>query len=1338
MKNFFRRFTLPAKLIFLGALPLFFLLFVALQYNREKAEKLTMINGYRQRIIQAININQIVDNLQMERRYSFGYNMKGEWQSEMMQQRGKTDKTIEELSKDINSSLPGFSSYTFLIDLNAFRSRIDRGEVQPLQVMNFYTNIIFRLNTQTSVAAGNVVYLQPIIKTVAGQKILADMVTYYGIVRAEMYYMLFNKKVEPQMISSIDQNLDLIDSYIKEFSVKSSRETVNEFNRLRSDADVKYFLNMLTTVRLTHSVDTNVSADYWWNNSSVAVDKMKVLQRRMMEEGRTGAQQIYDHEKNLQVWTWILLIALLLIVVFLIVFTIRLINESLYDLRDAAEKIALGQTGIDIKSDSEDVIGSLAESIIAIDKNNKELADTAQAIGQGNFDVQVQPRSSEDLLGNAIIQMQGNLSKYSKESEEKIWMQTGLAEVNDSLRGDKDISLLCNDVLNAFTTYLKCHSGLLYVTNERTLWLEAGYAISNKDDVPRQLAFGETLIGQAAVEKNIVQLSNVPDTFLSIRSGLGQSQPRSVIIIPLVASEELEGVIEMSSLGEMEEYQLDFAKEAAHDIAVALKTVKNKRRLQELFKQTEAQAEELKSQHSELENINAELEAQAEKLQASEEELKVQQEELMQANQELEERSRLLEERNQVIVERNIEIQKKAEELELSTKYKSEFLANMSHELRTPLNSILLLSRLLTENTEKNLSKDQVEYAQVIQSSGQGLLSLIDEILDLSKIEAGKMELEYSQVSLNEVVNDLKGMFEPMAKDRGLEFSINIDKHVPSQIEADKMRLEQILKNLLSNALKFTPRGSVKMEISNLPENHSFISFMVKDSGIGIPQEKQHVIFEAFQQADGSTRRKFGGTGLGLSISRELAKLLGGEIKLVSEPGKGSEFTVYIPIHKLDRLYTPQQEATPVVTHKKEERPHSVYKVDQIPESLPDDRQSVANKDKTILIIEDDTAFAKALLEFTHQKGYKGLVAVRGDEGIQLARQYKPLGILLDLQLPVKDGWEVMEELKADPQTRHIPVHIMSSLEARKESLLKGAVDFINKPVAFEQMQDVFKRIEQVITKENKKVLIVEENSKHAKALALFLDTFDVNAEVSPSVNKGVDALKKDDVDCVILDMGIPDQHAYEILESIKKTPGMENLPIIIFTGKSLSKTEEAKIKQYADSIVVKTAHSYQRILDEVSLFLHLVEQNNKPDKQQSRYKRLGAMNEVLSHKKILIADDDVRNIFSLTKALEIHDMKVLSAVDGKEALLQLQEHPDVDVILMDIMMPEMDGYQAMQEIRKKPQYRNLPIIAVTAKAMTGDREKCINAGASDYISKPVDIDQLLSLLRVWLYDKAI
>jgi CheY-like chemotaxis protein/anti-sigma regulatory factor (Ser/Thr protein kinase) len=576
-----------------------------------------------------------------------------------------------------------------------------------------------------------------------------------------------------------------------------------------------------------------------------------------------------------------------------------------------------------------------------------------------------------------------------------------------------------------------------------------------------------------------------------------------------------------------------------------------------------------------------------------------------------------------------------------------------------------------------------------------------------------------------------------VAEDKGIQFEATVAAGADCLIETDKLRLEQILRNLLSNALKFTKKGTVLLAVSR---QNGTLSFAVKDTGIGIPKNKQQSIFEAFQQADGSTRRKYGGTGLGLSISRELAKLLGGEIHLQSDEGVGSTFTLNIPVSKGELLVMPQSKPVPAIEQSVTPTLPPAPEWDKkfttavIPLSLPDDRDNIAKGDKVLLIIEDDTAFARSLQDFGRQKGYKVIVAVRGDEGIELAKQFLPLGILLDLQLPVKNGWEVMEALKQNPATKPIPVHMMSSHQERTKSISKGAIDFINKPMAFEKMGEIIQKIEQALSRHPKKVLIIEENPKHAKALAYFLESFNVAAEIKNDVDAGIEALSQQSVDCVILDMGVPAQQAYNTLEEVKKRPGFEKLPIIIFIGKNLSHVEEMRIKQYADSIVIKTAHSYQRILDEVSLFLHLVEEN-KEDKQP-RYKKLGAMGEVLKGKTVLIADDDVRNIFSLTKALEGYGMNVLSAIDGKEALRQLAETPKVDIVLMDMMMPEMDGYESTQKIREQHRFKNLPVIAVTAKAMTGDREKCISAGASDYITKPVDIDQLVSLLRVWLYDK--
>ncbi len=967
------------------------------------------------------------------------------------------------------------------------------------------------------------------------------------------------------------------------------------------------------------------------------------------------------------------------------------------------------------------------------------IQNIAYQISKGDYKVRLDDVTKDGLgsLSGSLNSMAESLNYSFSLLEDKEWLQTGVAKLNDRMVGEKDLTTLANDMLDLLVEHTKSHVAALYVLgDDRYLHLTGGYAL-NQDKQRSAIAIGEGLVGQCLDSREVILLENLPNTDLTISYASGETKPNTVLAVPILRDGLMVGVIELGTLTSYPARKIEFLKTVSNNIGLAIHVAQNRKRLQDFLEETQAQSEELQAQHSELEGLNAELEAQTQKIQASEEELRVQQEELLQSNQELEERSALLEEKNQTIQERNVEIQQKAEQLELSTKYKSEFLANMSHELRTPLNSILLLSKLMADNEE--LDKEYTEYAEVIQSSGQGLLSLIDEILDLSKIESGKMKLEVEEVQVNEVVTDLRSLFNPIANDKKLAFEITVKEGLPEQIETDKMRLEQILKNLLSNAFKFTSKGKVSLSLTS-DLTYNTLMFKVKDTGIGIASDKLNLVFQAFQQADGSTRRKFGGTGLGLSISKELSKLLGGDIKLESTVDVGSEFTLTIPIKFADNAAFLEEQQTQYEQEEQNRLAERVkviaerLTVDHIPNDIEDDRENILPNDKVILIIEDDTAFAKTLLDFTHKRNYKGIVAVRGDTGIEMANAFNPLAILLDIQLPIKDGWQVMEELKSNPKTRPIPVHIMSSLEVKKESLLKGAVDFINKPVALEHMKQIFEKLEDALSRHPKKVLIVEENEQHAKALSYFLSNSNIQTLVVRNVNESIEALKRKEVECVILDMGVPDKGAYETLETIKKSNGLESLPIIVFTGKNLSKGEESRIKQYADSIVVKTAHSYQRILDEAGLFLHLVEEKGK--KELGVSEQLGGLHQVLKDKTVLIADDDVRNIFSLTKALEQHNMKVLSATDGKEALRVLKENPKVDVVLMDMMMPEMDGYETTRAIREMAAYKQLPILAVTAKAMMGDREKCIASGASDYISKPVDIDQLISLLRVWLYDK--
>ncbi|MFC7345340.1 response regulator [Chryseobacterium zhengzhouense] len=983
---------------------------------------------------------------------------------------------------------------------------------------------------------------------------------------------------------------------------------------------------------------------------------------------------------------------------------------------------------------------------IEISRRVSAIQKIANRVANGDYTQTLTDDAQDDLgdLVDSLNHMKESLRKSFDQINRSDWKQKGLAILNESLVGNKSVKEVSQASLNQLIEYSGCINGSLYLIDDGSLKLTSAFGLENS--MKKTFEVGEGMIGQTFLSKKEKIYNDLNDKDFVVSFASSQLKVNGLLLIPIFYGGHGIGVLELASTQNFDQDKIDFFVESARNIGIALNAAKGREKEQHLLEETQAQSEELQVQHSELENLNTELEAQTQKLQASEEELKVQQEELMQANAELEERSRLLEEKNHLIAERNNEIQKKVEELALSTKYKSEFLANMSHELRTPLNSILLLSRLMAENPEENLNEDQIESAKVIQSSGSSLLTLIDEILDLAKIESGKMTLEYQEVEIDEVVKDLKNLFNPIFQEKKLQFKIEIADEVKKTIETDRLRVDQVLRNLLSNALKFTTQGSITLNIKKDLKRTDFIVFSVKDTGIGIAEDKQKIIFEAFQQADGSTRRKFGGTGLGLSISREIARLLGGELILTSKVNEGSEFSLIIPVKEIPHIepIETDQDIVEIIREDVSEiknilddgetEYYDTINTLEIPENVDDDKDKINDGDKVILIIEDDTNFAKALLKYARMQNYKGIVVVRGDYGLSAALQYKPQAILLDVQLPVKDGWQVMDDLKSNPETKHIPVHMMSVLHVKKESLMKGAIDFINKPVALDQMTDVFRKIEEALKKGPQKVLIVEENAKHASALSYFLGNFNISLSVENNVLDSVKALTTDHVDCVILDIGASKGNEYQIVESIKSYEGLENLPIIIFTERNLSTSEELKIKQYADSIVVKTAHSYQRILDEVGLFLHLVEEKNSSP-ENVKNKTLGSLTEVLSGKKILITDDDARNIFSLTKALEKYKVEAVVAMDGKHALQQIKENPDVDVILMDMMMPEMDGYETIKEIRKMPKFARLPIIAITAKAMIGDRQKCIDAGASDYISKPVDIDQLLSLLRVWLYE---
>ena len=924
---------------------------------------------------------------------------------------------------------------------------------------------------------------------------------------------------------------------------------------------------------------------------------------------------------------------------------------------------------------------------------------------------------------------------------------TGISEVNDTLRGAKDVHLLAQDIIEKIATYVNAQLGAIYLSeNNDYLKLVAGYAFTTISEKQDKFNFGEGLVGQVARKGKRILITDVPENYIKIKSGLGNTLPKNILVSPIIFEGKIKGIIELGSLSEFTELHMEYLDLVTENIAVGINSSQSREGMKKLLEQTQSQADELEAQQEELKQTNEELTEQSQLLQSSEEELKVQQEELLEVNEELKEKAKLLEEKNEAIEQARQALILKAEEVEINSKYKSEFLTNMSHELRTPLNSVLILAKLLADNKKKNLDEKQIEYARVIYKSGNDLLNLINDILDLSKIEARKIDLELEEIKTEEVVSDMKLLFTELAAEKKILFKTNIDKNIPALIKTDKTRLEQIIKNLLSNAFKFTHEGgSVLFNVisqvekvhflnDNLYQAENIVAFSVSDTGIGIPAGKQKLIFEAFKQADGSTNRKYGGTGLGLSISLELIKVLGGEIQVISEEGKGSTFTVYIPSVLIEK----NEPAAPHAPDS-EIKTHSIIAAtdnhEYLTNEIVDDRNNLLSSDRIILIIEDDVHFSRILMDYSHEKGYKAIAATQGDRGLSYARKYKPDAIILDMQLPVLDGWSILKALKEDLDLKNIPVHIISVMDKQKLGLEMGAVTYLKKPVDKALLDKTFDDIIKTSGGGPKKMLIVEDDIVHSNAITQLIKDNEDNVICVP-VLSGEEAfikLEQEKFDCVILDLGLKDMSGFEFLEKWRKNKLSANLPVIIYTGKDLTKEEERKLKKYSSTIIIKSAKSYERLLDETSLFLHRIEEAYASKDIQKKVLP-PKMEELLKNKTVLLTDDDMRNVFALMTVLEEQGLKVISACDGKEALQKLNEHPEIDIVLMDMMMPEMDGYEAMRQIRKQPKYKNIPVLALTAKAMSGDMEDCVKAGASDYISKPINIDQLLSLMRVWLY----
>jgi HAMP domain-containing protein/CheY-like chemotaxis protein/signal transduction histidine kinase len=960
----------------------------------------------------------------------------------------------------------------------------------------------------------------------------------------------------------------------------------------------------------------------------------------------------------------------------------------------------------------------------------RAIAEVTTAVTKGDLTRSIQVEASGEVaeLKDYINTMINNLRLTTDRNNEQDWLKTNLARFTGMLQGQRDLTTVGRSLLSELAPLVSAQQGVIYQMESEesgTMVLLSAFADSDQDGHPSRLHVGNGLVGQCAAEKQRMLITEVPANAVPIRSGLFQAVPRSVIVLPILFEDRVKAVIELASLSIFTASHLAFLDQLTSSIGIVLNSIEATMQTEGLLKQSQQLATELQTQQTELQQTN---------------------EQLAQKAQQLAEQNVEVERKNQEIEQARRAVEEKAKELALTSKYKSEFLANMSHELRTPLNSILVLGQQLADNPDSNLTNKQVEFARTIHGAGTDLLNLITDILDLSKIESGTVSVQAEEVFFASLLDMIARPFRHEAENRHLNFEVHSDPHLTRSLVTDSKRLQQVLKNLLSNAFKFTEKGGVRMSVfaaeSGWTEGHpvlgrsaAVVAFEVTDTGIGIPPEKQRIIFEAFQQADAGTSRKYGGTGLGLAISRELAGLLGGEIQLRSTPDEGSTFTLYLP-----QTYVGPSTGVPGAESKSSAMPapgqptagaSSKRTIEQI--AIADDRENLQPEDAILLIVEDDPYFATMLCDLARDNGFKVLVATRGAEALALAHEFQPTAISLDVFLPDMLGWTVLNHFKQDPRTRHIPVQMLTLDEDRQHGLARGAFSYLIKPATSEQLKAAFVRMKEYTAPRRKRLLVVEDNPAEQLSIRELLGYEDIDVEIASTGSQALAAIDEQPFDCVVLDLRLPDMSGFEILERFRDTPSLSDLPVVVFTGKDLSPEEDARLHLLARSVVVKGVESPERLLDETALFVHRVVTDLPPEKQKM-LDLLHHSDDALVGKKVLVVDDDVRNIFALSSVLERRGMTVLTAGTGREAINTLESTPDVAIVLMDIMMPDMDGYETMQIIRRNPSFRRLPIIALTAKAMKGDREKCLEAGASEYLAKPVNTEQLLSALRMWFH----
>ncbi len=1354
-------FTLKRKLFALVALPLLLFLLYAVFFSHERYQDLGQARDVWH-LARATEILTVVHRLQFERSAAVGYasarsekNLR-EWRK-AAELSDRLALSLPDLRKeliqdgagpDVLDALDGLSEE--LENLRKARDQLTKLEIPPIEIQSAYTSIIEHIHVHVSnllgLASGSRIF-----QLADSLTAIAEIKELRGRERGLVSIMLNNGSATEAEIRNL---LALVTKYefLSQKFLKMAPVPYQEyFIRLNMDETGSGEGRIVQDI-LSKEANSTIrgNPERWFATATQRLDGLRELEKNINKDLLDYAENRRGQAFKSLLLSLLVAAATIALVLTLVAIATNKLIEGFIKLRDSAVEFTHSGELKDVALNSSDELGELARAFNRMIAQLRHISHAAEAVASGDFSQQMEVKSERDRLAQSMNHMIKTLRDSVERMQLENWLKTGQGELALQINTDQGVQDLVQKAVTFLAEYLRAPVAAIYlVDHEEVAELCASYAYTFRKEARNRFVKGESLVGQAVRERKTIVVDDLPPDYVRVSSGLGQVPPRSLVVIPLVYAKKVLGVLELGFLHTLEEVEMDLLAKCGDSLAVALHAALGRDRLAEMLEESRAQSEELQAQQEELEQANSELEEQTQQLEESQQELRIQKQQLLEANEELHQKSEELVVRNRDIEARSEELEKarseleeKAEELMTASKYKSEFLANMSHELRSPLNSLLLLAQNLRENDDGNLTQEQLEAVGIIHGSGQDLLKLINDILDLSKVEAGKLTIEREDCNLADLIQTLHQQFLPQAKDKKLQLTATVSASAPKIIHTDPQRLQQILRNLLSNAIKFTDAGEVALTVE--PDERGGLQFHVRDTGIGIPKKLQRAIFEAFQQGDGSTRRKFSGTGLGLTISRELSRLLGGDIKLQSEENKGSLFTLRLPRTTIvagesvtESLNSPATRYSKAVIDKghhddmqltlRTETPQDLHEGNEadIPQFVADDRDQLQAGHNLLLIIEDDLVFARCMMELAHSRNFQCLVAGDGQSGVQMAQRFKPNAIVLDMVLPDGSGDQVMQKLAEQGATRDIPVHIVSSLD--QEDVERGeAIGVLTKPISKESIDNAFNNIlKHLHTNQKRRVLVIEDDRNTRKGIEALLRNRDVEVLHAETGQEGLELLEREPVACVILDLNLPDMNSVEVLQKIAGEGVADPLPVIIYTGADLSHEEYKQLRQYTDNIIIKGSLAQERLLNDVILFLHSVQ----PKGQQSS---ASLSNDVLKDKKILIVDDDMRNTFALTKLLRRHGVKVVMADNGGLALQKLSEYNDIEIAIMDIMMPEMDGYETIRQIRERKDYKNLPIIAVTAKAMPEDRDKCLQVGANDYLAKPVDPDRLMSALRVW------